>query len=219
MTAEPSNSPAAKQPGSSLTTWLVMAVVAGMVLFWLLFSPSSMQPATEHPAVGQSLARVQLQPLTGTDQPIGQDDLAGKVVLINYWGPWCGYCLREFPHLVELNERYKSRDDFQLLAVSCSPAWQPDLPPQLSEPNLDKLREETEQFLELRDFAMPIYADPNGISRRAVVSTIGWQGYPMTMVLDKQGKIRGVWEGYAPGVERQMEDLVLLLLKEKRVEL
>jgi hypothetical protein len=36
--------------------------------------------------------------------------------------------------------------------------------------------------------------------------------YPTTLVLDQSGVIRGVWVGYAPGEEREVETLVEKLL-------
>ena len=39
-------------------------------------------------------------------------------------------------------------------------------------------------------------------------------GFPTTLVLDRDTRIRGVWEGYAPGMEREIEALVEELLAE-----
>lgn len=36
-------------------------------------------------------------------------DFRGKVVVINLWATWCGYCKKEMPDLVELNEQYKDK--------------------------------------------------------------------------------------------------------------
>ena len=43
----------------------------------------------------------------------------------------------------------------------------------------------------------------------------GFQGYPTTLVLDRQGIIRGMWVGYQRGYEQQIEKLVAELLAEK----
>jgi thiol-disulfide isomerase/thioredoxin len=41
--------------------------------------------------------------------------LEGKVVLINFWAPWCKPCIKEMPTFVELQEKYK--DDFIVLGI------------------------------------------------------------------------------------------------------
>jgi thiol-disulfide isomerase/thioredoxin len=38
-----------------------------------------------------------------------------KMILVNFWAPWCKPCLKEMPTFVELQEKYK--DDFVIIAV------------------------------------------------------------------------------------------------------
>ncbi len=45
-------------------------------------------------------------------------DLKGKVVVLNLWATWCGPCVAEFPHLVELHKTYAARGvEFVLLST------------------------------------------------------------------------------------------------------
>lgn len=42
---------------------------------------------------------------------------SGRTTLINFWATWCAPCREEFPQLVRLAERYRSRP-FALVTVS-----------------------------------------------------------------------------------------------------
>src|SRR5688500_948370 len=37
------------------------------------------------------------------------DDSKGKVVVINFWATWCPPCVREFPALMKVYERYHGK--------------------------------------------------------------------------------------------------------------
>jgi thiol-disulfide isomerase/thioredoxin len=49
------------------------------------------------------------------------DQLAGRVVLVNFWATWCSPCLKEIPVLLEL-EAELAEQGFTLLAVSLDEA-------------------------------------------------------------------------------------------------
>lgn len=44
--------------------------------------------------------------------------LQGKVVLLNFFEPWCKACNKEFPLMQKLGEEYKNNDKFVILAVA-----------------------------------------------------------------------------------------------------
>jgi len=67
------------------------------------------------------LARARMVPafaVTTLDgQRITMDELAGKVVLIDFWATWCGPCREALPHIRKIAQEYKGQP-FVVLSVS-----------------------------------------------------------------------------------------------------
>lgn len=189
---------------------LLLVVLAVSFIAFPVVLDSAIGELQEHPAMGQKLPHLELEPLTSAEEAVSLDDLQGKVVVVNFWGTWCPPCRLELPHLVELNEELKDDPGFQLLAVSCGPGTPEEI---------ETLYEDTAAFLDQQGIEMPTYADPDYTARQAFNSIGGFQGYPTTFVLDGAGVIRGVWVGFTQKMPDQIDALVKKLLAEKVTEL
>jgi thiol-disulfide isomerase/thioredoxin len=188
-----------------------LAIAAVMLL--LVWRGRGANETASHPAVGQRLALAELEPLTGDALPIAAAQLQGKVTLINFWGPWCDFCLREMPHLVRLREQFADRNDVQFLFVSCTPNWQPNTPPAIGwRENLPQLQASTAELLAQREWTIPTWSDPHGKTRQAFAGLDDWAGYPTTLLVDRDGVIRYVAIGYSPGDEHALEEQLRKLI-------
>ena len=49
--------------------------------------------------------------------PISLQDYRGKVVLLDFWGVWCGFCINEMPNLKKVYTTYKDQG-FDIIGVS-----------------------------------------------------------------------------------------------------
>jgi len=153
------------------------------------FLPSGPTDYADHPAVGRALPQIDLLPLTGEatgpGEPIGPENLSGKVVVLNFWATWCGPCVVELPDVAAIEQEFRNRPDFRFLAVSCNVATE----------NVDQLRSDTAALLRKMDLDLPTYTDPDGLTRKALDDAAGFEGYPTTILLDRTGTIRGVCVG------------------------
>lgn len=101
------------------------------------------------------------------------ESLRGRVVLLEFWGTWCGPCVRAMPGIQKLHERYTDRG-LTVLAISYekSDVMQP--------------------FLTENAFTMPVGSDPN----KKTIGAYPIDGWPTTIVIGKDGKIAHVGSPY-----------------------
>ena len=187
--------------GSGLWAWIALGAITLVFLSYLKWRPLPLGPdGVNHPAVGQRLAFLQLEPLTGAGEPVNSADLQGKVTLVNIWGTWCPPCAEEFPYLAAIHEQFRSRTAFQYLSVSYDDKPEPEL------------REATSDFLRQMRADHPTYYDPGAATLLALHAIGVEDAFPTTIILDSKGTIRGVWLGYNRAAIAEIEELLLELL-------
>jgi thiol-disulfide isomerase/thioredoxin len=102
-------------------------------------------------------------------------DLAGKIVAIDCWATWCGYCIQAFPDLVTLHEKYAPRG-VVLIGLTSETA---DDGPKISAV-LD---------------AHPDVAWPIGYGAGEVLGRFGVRALPTYILFDRTGT--AVWAGHS----------------------
>ena len=96
--------------------------------------------------------------------------LKGKYILIDFWASWCRPCREENPEMVKLYQQYKDQG-FEILGVS-----------------LDESREQWLQAIEKDGLPWLHVSDLQGAAS-STVQLYKVQAIPMTVLLDKGGKI------------------------------
>ena len=143
--------------------------------------------------VGRPAAEIDGPDLDG--RPMRLSEFRGKVVVLDFWANWCGFCRRMYPHERSLVERLKG-EPFALLGVNCDP---------------DK--EDARQAVARNKLNWRSWWDAAG---RELAERWQVEGYPRVFVLDHKGVIRFRSEGYVRGPE--LDAIVDKLLAEAKAE-
>ena len=64
--------------------------------------------------VGNKAPSMELEQVYGGDT-LSIADLKGKIVVVNFWGTWCGPCKAELPHFEELAEEFEEEAEFYIV--------------------------------------------------------------------------------------------------------
>lgn len=81
---------------------LILFMVMGAFLYKGLFlNPEKLDSALQ----GKAIPEFQLQQLENPEKIITNNDLIGKVSLLNVWGTWCPSCKHEHPYLMQLAQQ------------------------------------------------------------------------------------------------------------------
>ena len=163
----------------------IRKMLAGLAM--ALFAATSLASSG---LTGQPAPDFALKSSTGENMRLSE--YRGDVVMINFWATWCGPCRQEMPLLDELYDRYE-RVGFNLLGVNIDDD---------SSRAMDMVRELGVSF--------PVLFD----NRKEVSKMYDVDAMPVTVLVDREGNVRFVHQGYKPGYEEKYLDQVRALLRE-----
>jgi len=119
-------------------------------------------------------------------------ELAGQVVLLNFWASWCGPCRKEMPKLEDLHQKYK------------------DLGVTILGINIDENPELSKKILKDVSINFQVLYDPES----QVSSRYNIEAMPATFLVDKKGDFRFRHNGYLAGYEDTYDQQIKLLIRE-----
>jgi peroxiredoxin len=120
-------------------------------------------------------------------------NLAGKVVLLNFWATWCKPCLEEMGEHQKIYNEFKD-SGFVLLAIATDD--------QRSENKIAPL-------VKTKKITFPVLHDKNSVIARKYYA----QSIPYTVLIDKKGTIIYNHLGYKKGDEIALRKRIADLLK------
>lgn len=113
-------------------------------------------------------------------------------ILIDFWATWCAPCLKEMVHLQRFHEKYQGYG-LTILTIN-----------QDSPKSLSKVR----STVKSKKFSFMVALDPNGKMAKRLNAKL----MPTTILVDMDGVIRWVHQGYLPGDEEEIESRIQALI-------
>lgn len=179
--------PAEGASGGAFATLLLVLVLAGVILITL--QSRRAKPTSGY--TGRPLPPLQVAGWINVDKPLTNEDLQGKIVLVDFWATWCRPCVRGIPELIQFNDRYRD----QGVAVVGLTAEDGDA------------AEQVKSFVQSRDGMIW----PIGYGARLPFEMMGIEGIPTYLLFDRTGT--SVWGGHSL---YGIEEVLLPLLAEKK---
>jgi thiol-disulfide isomerase/thioredoxin len=101
------------------------------------------------------------------------EDYKGKTVFINLWATWCPPCRAEMPHISEMYNKVKDKENLEFLMIA-----------------LDKEFEKSKDYIDKKGFTFPVVHASYGLN-----NSLQSQSIPTTLVVNPYGEIIFYQEG------------------------
>lgn len=119
-------------------------------------------------------------------QPLKLSSLRGRYVVIDFWGSWCGWCIKGIPKMKEYYAKYK--DKMEILGVDCNDP-------------------EEKWKAAVRQYQMPwlhVYCTRTS----TVLADYAVRGFPTKVIVDPEGKIVRTVVGEDPAFYELLDELL-----------
>jgi len=131
------------------------------------------------------------------------EEYKGKVVVINFWATWCGYCVEEMPEFEKVYKEFGSnKKDVIILGVAGPKSKE-------NSNNVDVEKDKIISFLKKKNITYPTLMDEVGKS----FDEYGVKYFPTTYVINKKGYLEGFVNGAISG--EQLKNAINETLKKK----
>lgn len=114
-------------------------------------------------------------------------DFKGKVVLLNFWATWCGYCIDEMPAMQKITENFS--DSVVVLAI-----------------NRGDVKADATEFIEESNYDYVWGLDED----MSIQKLYPANGIPYSIIIDEEGIIGTIFEGSAPDMYPYFEEALTL---------
>lgn len=126
-----------------------------------------------------------------TGKSVSLASLKGKVVVMDFWGTWCGWCVKAMPAIEKVHQKYKDQD-VVVLGMNVE----------------NDKRADPAGFMRRNKYTYGLILNSEKITKDYKVA-----GYPTLIIVDQEGKIAAVETGFSPELESTLSARIDALLK------
>ena len=130
--------------------------------------------------------------MTPEGKKMGNDDLKGKLVVLNFWATWCPPCRLEMPSMERLYQEFKG-EGLEIVAI-----------------NFMEREKAIKSFLKENGFSFPVLLDKKG----EIARKYGVHGLPVTYLIARNGNLLARSMGYKDWYKPDTRRLIGTLLKD-----
>ncbi len=146
--------------------------------------------------------------------PLTDEDLQGKVVLLDFWAIWCGPCIATFPHLREWQEQYADQG-LVIIGVTNYYNFVWDEASQRATRSTEKVSPDQEQETLVK------FAEHHELEHRFAIAEdgslaefYGVSGIPHAVVIDRKGKVQLMRIGSGEAATNDIEQAIMKAIAE-----
>ena len=157
-------------------------------LYQSLFDRIEAQMKAEEEAAKKQATGIEAPDFTLNDlngKPLSLSSLRGKHVILDFWGSWCGWCIKGIPQMKEYYTKYAGK--FEILGIDCNDSDQ-------------KWRDAVKKY------ELPWLHVYNPKDSK-VLSNYGIQGFPTKIIIGPDGKIVKTIVGEDPAFYTLLDEL------------
>ena len=150
---------------------------------------------SDYPPLAERAATAEMKNLDGTTSKVS--DMKGKVLLLNMWATWCGPCRGEMPDLVKMQDQHRDKG-FEIIGLNTDDG---------------DTKEMVEKFAIEMSLNYKLVWSPTD-QQAALLNISKFQGIPQSFVVDRDGRLRGVFKGGGKAEVQKMAELVAKVVEE-----
>jgi peroxiredoxin len=141
------------------------------------------------PNVSKKLPDITITDLAGKPVHIQEYAKGSQLTVLSFWATWCSPCKRELDAIQELYPDWIENYDVRLVAIT-----------------IDNSRALTQvrPIIEEKGWEFDVLVD----SKQELQQALNFQAIPQTFLVDTEGNILFQHEGYTPGDEYELEEII-----------